>query len=108
MKAYLVWHYGAPEDGEIVHADNRGKAKAGSEILSDCDFVDLRARRIPGLDEKDVTTINILKAELSTWCDFGYCEATIFPGEEETRRIGDRVYCEAHFEEVKEENVRKP
>ncbi|MBU0791725.1 MAG: hypothetical protein KKC55_14845 [Gammaproteobacteria bacterium] len=62
MKAWIVYYY--DEWCSLVHAETRGKACAYIKDIIDTelDFLDFRAIRIPGLDNKPITYLNTVKA----------------------------------------------
>jgi len=59
MKAWMV-SWGDPYDGCIlIHAETRGKAMHLGQNELDCDvFIEMRAVRIKGLDDKPITYQN--------------------------------------------------
>lgn len=59
MKSYYVTIDNEEDTAEIVFAETPGKAKQKTEAYHDVDFTSLRARRLPGLDGKELTDQNI-------------------------------------------------
>ena len=63
MKAWIVYYYDN-EWCDLVHAETRGKACAYIRDVIDTglDFIDFRAVRLPGLDNKPITYENAVEA----------------------------------------------
>ena len=89
MKAWEVSHR-LDDWSIIVHADTRGKAMMiGSSVAVD-DFIDMRARRLPLMDDKPVTKELMIESgwitgvlssptNIGDWvfmCDCEHCELT--------------------------------
>lgn len=69
MKAWTVSDR-SEEWAGLFHAETEGKAKLkGMEEYGLDDFTEMRAKRIPGLDDKPITHQNALDAGFQYWDD---------------------------------------
>ena len=71
MKAWRLENTEDPDQGNlIVFADTRNEAKKRSGDLMYDNWIDLRATRFPGLDDKENLTQQAL--DLTLWRDYGW------------------------------------
>lgn len=67
MKAWFVINRQCDE-GEVIHAPTKGKAIYNSEAYREGDFIDIRATRLPKMDDKPLTDENMYMAGLQVFC----------------------------------------
>jgi hypothetical protein len=71
MKAFFVINK-HDDSGEVVFAETRGNAIYKSEVYIESDYTDIRATRLPKMDDKPLTDENIYLAGLIVSCN-GHC-----------------------------------
>ena len=88
MKAWIVYYY--DEWCSLVHAETRGKAclYIRDTIDSGLDFLDFRAIRLPGLDDKPITYGNACEAGFH-YLDEYHEEKPLFPPEADEYFVND-------------------
>jgi hypothetical protein len=97
VKAYSVWLLEDPaEYYDIVHAETPGKAKSKSWFYGDADWTEFRVKRLPEMDGKAITSINLIEADLPCNCDWLGCYDPVYPGDEGMTIVRDKVYCHRH------------
>ena len=102
MKAWYVTDRHDPwELNDIVHGDTRGKAKLASWMFRDGDseFTDLRAKREPLLDDKDITLRNIAGAGYAVMCE----RCAVWISDPERAKFRDELPYHARCLEVKDD-----
>jgi hypothetical protein len=83
---------------DIVKASSAERAKNKAWFRSRCYFPDIVARRVPELDNVQLTTANIIKANFGTNCDGAGCdgvgcEVILFDDDNTYFADDGRAYC---------------